>query len=253
MADDRADTRTEGQGRDVPRAVRYVFSPSPLQPYVTLSLILILNRAGNEEWFRSGGIPDAQIVTLDWWESVVLRPRSGNEDEEYPEVKFVCTPAQHASGAFSHYLISLCIIAVSIGANNHIDVAIGRGFFDQRATLWCSWVVQQTSDDPDEGTASVYHAGDTGYMTQDGPCPAFAGASVSSSLFHCTTQLVMDNRYNRDRREVRPVRPRDDPHLARRLALVDQCARVEGEFLSSLFPSYPSASCYAYHGVHCTD
>jgi N-acyl-phosphatidylethanolamine-hydrolysing phospholipase D len=41
---------------------------------------------------------------------------------------------------------------------------------DQRATLWASWIAKQSV-----GTtpASVYHAGDTGYMTTSGPCPAF--------------------------------------------------------------------------------
>jgi N-acyl-phosphatidylethanolamine-hydrolysing phospholipase D len=63
----------------------------------------------------------------------------------------------------------------------------GRGVWDQRATLWASWVVQQ---DLPNGKANVYFAGqvfliagncyhdnhmssDTGYMTESGPCPAF--------------------------------------------------------------------------------
>ncbi|KAF9052416.1 Metallo-hydrolase/oxidoreductase [Hymenopellis radicata] len=55
-------------------------------------------------------------------------------------VQVICTPAQHNSG---------------------------RGIHDQRKTLWASWIVRRTS-------ASVYHAGDTGYATASGPCPAFA-------------------------------------------------------------------------------
>ncbi|KAI0684086.1 beta-lactamase superfamily domain-containing protein [Cytidiella melzeri] len=101
--------------------------------------VTFLAPLGHEAWFRSCGIPSDQIIELDWHDSIDLRI-----DERHAPMKFVCTPAQHGSG---------------------------RHLFDQRASLWSSWVVKQEND----GTvASVYHAGDTGYMTQTGPCPAFA-------------------------------------------------------------------------------
>ncbi|KAI0340000.1 Metallo-hydrolase/oxidoreductase [Trametopsis cervina] len=104
---------------------------------------------GHEPWFRGCGIPSDQIVELDWYESADLRP-----SVNHPSVRFVCTPAQHASG---------------------------RHLLDQRVALWASWVAKQ--EDERGSSASIYHAGnmslieslsDTGYMTQDGPCPAFA-------------------------------------------------------------------------------
>ncbi|EKM54953.1 uncharacterized protein PHACADRAFT_255196 [Phanerochaete carnosa HHB-10118-sp] len=95
---------------------------------------------GLESWFRSGGIPAEQIAELDWHESAELRA-----SERHPTVKFICAPAQHGSG---------------------------RSLFDQRSTLWASWAVHQ--DIGDGRRAAVYHAGDTGYMTHGGPCPAFA-------------------------------------------------------------------------------
>ncbi|KAF9463963.1 beta-lactamase superfamily domain-containing protein [Collybia nuda] len=55
-------------------------------------------------------------------------------------IEVVCTPAQHNSG---------------------------RGLRDQCKTLWASWVVRRAS-------TSLYHAGDTGYATASGPCPAFS-------------------------------------------------------------------------------
>ncbi|KAI0761404.1 beta-lactamase superfamily domain-containing protein [Irpex lacteus] len=101
--------------------------------------VIFLAPLGHESWFKSGGIPSDQIVELDWHDSVDLRI-----SERHPAVKFVCTPAQHGSG---------------------------RHLFDQRTSLWSSWVVKQEYSN---SSATMYHAGDTGYMTQNGPCPAFA-------------------------------------------------------------------------------
>ncbi|KAI0290195.1 Metallo-hydrolase/oxidoreductase [Multifurca ochricompacta] len=100
---------------------------------------------GNKKWFEETGIPASQITELDWWDVITL-PTHPHADQK---LKFVCTPAQHGSG---------------------------RGITDARTTLWASWVVEQAfSDTPDGGSggASVYFAGDTGYMTTNGPCPIF--------------------------------------------------------------------------------
>ncbi|TFK38375.1 beta-lactamase superfamily domain-containing protein [Crucibulum laeve] len=84
---------------------------------------------------------ELQIHELDWWETVSFPMALRSK------VEFVCTPAQHNSG---------------------------RGITDQRKTLWASWVVRQfLASQPETPSASIYFAGDTGYSTSSGPCPAF--------------------------------------------------------------------------------
>ncbi|KAI0042728.1 Metallo-hydrolase/oxidoreductase [Auriscalpium vulgare] len=99
---------------------------------------------GNKAWFLETGIPASQVTEMDWWDTLTLpvAPRSSQH------LKFVCTPAQHTSG---------------------------RGFMDTRTTLWASWVVEQSLPLPDGADArvSAYFAGDSGYMTTNGPCPIF--------------------------------------------------------------------------------
>ncbi|KAF8965564.1 beta-lactamase superfamily domain-containing protein [Flammula alnicola] len=90
-----------------------------------------------------------RIREMDWWDSVSF-PSPG-EPTSSTTVEFVCTPAQHNSG---------------------------RGLLDQRKSLWASWVVRQlpsisSSSHDVPPLASIYFAGDTGYSTADGPCPAF--------------------------------------------------------------------------------
>ncbi|KAL0952153.1 hypothetical protein HGRIS_008770 [Hohenbuehelia grisea] len=100
-------------------------------------------------------VSQESVKELDWWDNVIYS--EGTESA----LEFVCTPAQHNSG---------------------------RGLLDQNETLWCSWVARQIpsksrsppipslSSDPTDvlPVASIYHAGDTGYTTASGPCPAFA-------------------------------------------------------------------------------
>ncbi|KAI9461912.1 Metallo-hydrolase/oxidoreductase [Lactarius psammicola] len=99
---------------------------------------------GNKTWFEETGIPTSQITELDWWDDATLPTHSNS----HQELKFVCTPAQHTSG---------------------------RGIVDNRTTLWASWVVEQALPKTLGGgsRASIYFAGDTGYMTPSGPCPIF--------------------------------------------------------------------------------
>ncbi|KAJ6507382.1 Metallo-hydrolase/oxidoreductase [Mycena vitilis] len=87
---------------------------------------------------ESVGIPTNRIHDLDWWDTLAF-PAG---DFRYT---FTCTPAQHNSG---------------------------RGVLDQNYTLWCGWVVQQIPKDK-PAAVSVYFAGDTGYQTATGACPAF--------------------------------------------------------------------------------
>ncbi|KAF9483094.1 Metallo-hydrolase/oxidoreductase [Pholiota conissans] len=82
---------------------------------------------------------DSKIQEMDWWE------RSSFPIAD-AVVEFICTPAQHNSG---------------------------RGVFDQCKSLWSSWVVRQLSTSGSPPVASMYFAGDTGYLTASGPCPAF--------------------------------------------------------------------------------
>ncbi|KZS91257.1 Metallo-hydrolase/oxidoreductase [Sistotremastrum niveocremeum HHB9708] len=103
---------------------------------------------GNKTWFKSSGIPTDRITELDWWQDVTLRIPDSKPSSPSSKVRFICTPAQHQSG---------------------------RGVNDRRTTLWASWVVEQVIHSPNLPTrrVSVYHAGDTGYMTSTGPCPVF--------------------------------------------------------------------------------
>ncbi|KAH9996334.1 beta-lactamase superfamily domain-containing protein [Russula vinacea] len=98
---------------------------------------------GNKTWLEETGIPASQVTELDWWDELTLFTQRGSNQK----LKFVCTPAQHRSG---------------------------RGFMDFCTTLWASWVVEQALPNTDEGDrASVYFAGDSGYMSTSGPCPCF--------------------------------------------------------------------------------
>ncbi|KAF2142744.1 uncharacterized protein K452DRAFT_350515 [Aplosporella prunicola CBS 121167] len=123
------------------------------------------------------GVGEAEVVELDWWEGVRV------DVHGVGAVKLVCTPAQHFSG---------------------------RSLWDAGKSLWCSWVLEEVAEAPEERacgtndtrthaeTAAVappssralkklFFAGDTGYRTMpsDTPltpnspnppphCPAFA-------------------------------------------------------------------------------
>ncbi|EGN94790.1 hypothetical protein SERLA73DRAFT_187848 [Serpula lacrymans var. lacrymans S7.3] len=96
------------------------------------------------------GIPESQVLELDWWDSIAYPSYSSSfspdaQLDHASDLVFTCTPCQHTSG---------------------------RGVFDQKGSLWSSWVLQQKSTNGDP-VASVYFAGDTGYQTASGPCPAF--------------------------------------------------------------------------------
>ncbi|KAF7315956.1 Metallo-hydrolase/oxidoreductase [Mycena indigotica] len=100
---------------------------------------LFLVPLGMEDNLRSVGIPSPRIFELDWWDTL-LCPLDGR----MCNYRFTCTPAQHNSG---------------------------RGMLDQNWTLWCGWSIQQ--EHKNKTWASTYFAGDTGYQTLNGPCPAF--------------------------------------------------------------------------------
>ncbi|KAH9968567.1 beta-lactamase superfamily domain-containing protein [Russula compacta] len=98
---------------------------------------------GNKTWFEETGIPASQVTELDWWEDITLPTQFGSDQR----LKFVCTPAQHNSG---------------------------RGLMDCWTTLWAGWVVERALPGATGAhRASVYFAGDSGYMTTSGPCPIF--------------------------------------------------------------------------------
>lgn len=69
---------------------------------------------------RRWGIDAKRITELDWW-----------QDAKMDGVEFIATPAQHFSG---------------------------RGMFDERKTLWASWVIRNSSH-------NIYFSGDSGYDT----------------------------------------------------------------------------------------
>lgn len=65
------------------------------------------------------GVPKEKIVELDWWQEYQAGP-----------INLVATPSQHFSG---------------------------RGVFDSDKTLWCSWVIETTTD-------KIFFSGDSGYF-----------------------------------------------------------------------------------------
>ncbi|KAF8196562.1 Metallo-hydrolase/oxidoreductase [Pholiota molesta] len=84
-------------------------------------------------------VDDGKIQEMDWWDRISFPIADA-------VVEFVCTPAQHNSG---------------------------KGILDQSKSLWASWVVRQLPSVGSPPTTSIYFAGDTGYSTASGPCPAF--------------------------------------------------------------------------------
>ena len=119
---------------------------------------------GNDAYFRSLGIKDNQVHTLDWWESRRVEVNASTTSKEAdaasvetPKLAFdvTCTPAQHFTG---------------------------RGLHDRFKTLWASWAVTEVvaPSASNEGV-KVFFAGDTGYRAvRDGQdedkvptCPAF--------------------------------------------------------------------------------
>ncbi|KAJ7933952.1 beta-lactamase superfamily domain-containing protein [Mycena leptocephala] len=101
---------------------------------------------GVKATLESVGIPGNCIHDLDWWDNIAFPPVAGQKFS----YSFTCTPAQHNSG---------------------------RGMLDQNWSLWCSWVVQQIPEGAPPA-ASVYFAGDTGYQTAEGACPAFKARPI---------------------------------------------------------------------------
>lgn len=67
---------------------------------------------------RKWGVSESNIIELDWW-----------DETTFETLTFICTPARHMSG---------------------------RGFTDQSATLWASWIIKGTND-------NIYFSGDGGY------------------------------------------------------------------------------------------
>ena len=67
---------------------------------------------------KAWDVPEASITELDWW-----------EEQEFEDLKFIATPAQHFSG---------------------------RKIDNRNSTLWASWVIQSEKD-------NIFFSGDSGY------------------------------------------------------------------------------------------
>ncbi|TAQ85651.1 Phospholipase D [Chlorociboria aeruginascens] len=116
---------------------------------------------GNKKWLCSMGVPETLVFELDWWDNREYSVQDfGHTTALNASVdtllRFTCVPAQHNSG---------------------------RSAFDQGATLWCGWVIEQLLVSKDEIDLSnpkrigaIYHAGDTGYRKtakSSAVCPVF--------------------------------------------------------------------------------
>jgi N-acyl-phosphatidylethanolamine-hydrolysing phospholipase D len=107
------------------------------------------------------GVSADKVYELDWWQNREYSAQdfgltTSHDTSEDTLLRFTCVPAQHNSG---------------------------RGAWDQGATLWCGWVIEQLLVSKDESEISklrrkgaIYHAGDTGYRRtakSDAVCPIF--------------------------------------------------------------------------------
>lgn len=119
---------------------------------------------GNRPYFKSIGVADSHIHTLDWWDSKTMSLSLPSKSGDVPvQLKLTCLPSQHISN---------------------------RGVLDRGATLWGSWAVEEISSASEP--KKVYFAGDTGYRTvlagEDEDkvpvCPAFAEIGERVGPFH---------------------------------------------------------------------
>ncbi|TKY89320.1 hypothetical protein EX895_001851 [Sporisorium graminicola] len=79
-------------------------------------------------------IPSERVTELDWWDEVLLRQPS--DDEEVEKVlRVVCTPAQHGSGRYG---------------------------VDANCALWSSWFVEHPGSERDATPTKIFFGGDTG-------------------------------------------------------------------------------------------
>lgn len=90
--------------------------------------VVFLTGLGNAQWFHRQGIPKAQVREMDWWDGCEVKVK------DVGSVKLYCTPTQHFSG---------------------------RSPFDRGKTLWCSWTIIETTENPKK----CFFAGDTGYRS----------------------------------------------------------------------------------------
>lgn len=90
-------------------------------------------------WFKEAGVPEQQIIELDWWDEQEFQPiqfglGDSEEDDSLGRIKVACVPAQHNSA---------------------------RKGIDKQETLWAGFVVQQTIDAQTSAPnkTTVYFAG----------------------------------------------------------------------------------------------
>jgi N-acyl-phosphatidylethanolamine-hydrolysing phospholipase D len=110
---------------------------------------------GLERWFHSIGVREEDVSVLDWWHGVRV------EVAGVGSVDLFCTPAQHFSG---------------------------RSPFTMGATLWCSWVILEPSQENSNGSR----------VSEDGLSRRklyFSGASSNSTLLRRRTRANIDRRY----------------------------------------------------------
>jgi N-acyl-phosphatidylethanolamine-hydrolysing phospholipase D len=71
------------------------------------------------EWFKDEGVPEHQIIELDWWDERVFSSEDEDLTRGLGNIKITCVPAQHHSA---------------------------RAGIDKKATLWAGFVIEQFAD-----------------------------------------------------------------------------------------------------------
>lgn len=116
---------------------------------------------GGTTWFHGMGIKAENVTQMDWWETARV------DVDDVGSVVLTCTPSQHSSG---------------------------RGFLDQTATLWCSWVIEELqapTDEEETTNRKLFFAGDTGYRT----VPSDTSLEDEKALPHCPAFAEIGERF----------------------------------------------------------
>jgi len=140
---------------------------------------------GNKQWFVDAGIEGERVHEMDWWESLVLtRLASGGPIR----TTFICCPAQHGSGAYSIIFLSLWYA----NATHYVRIQVVESWINgrrcgpvglcRRVGVQYIMLGESTPTILSTGKMLTDRFSDTGYMTENGPCPAFKGEGESHKL-----------------------------------------------------------------------
>lgn len=141
---------------------------------------------GNKQWFLDAGIEDGRIHEMDWWEVLELSRRGSTGPIR---TTFICCPAQHGSGAYSIMYLSLAGMQVR---SHYVRIQVVESWINGRrcgpvglcGRMGAQYIMLGKCIYPILLSAKILtdRCSDTGYMTENGPCPAFKGESENHEI-----------------------------------------------------------------------